>query len=144
MNRRHLAALIAERTMLRSMIDEIPAADVMDRGSLLAKLETIESQIAAGPTEREPAKARLTFVGRPVIGSHGIFADFGMKAVNGFAEAVAAVAASLTAPLRAMGPRVSPKHRVRSQNLSMSWTQASLPDTGSIHAIAERRRHGAT
>lgn len=104
MNRRHLAALMAERTMLRSMIDEIPAADVIDRGSLLAKLETIESQIAAGPTEREPAKARLTFVGRPVIGSHGIFADFGTKAVNGFAEAVAAVAASLTAPLRAMGP----------------------------------------
>jgi ribosomal protein S16 len=104
MNRRHLTALIAERKMLRGMIDEIPIEDVMDRGSLLAKLETIESQIAAIPTGREPAKARLTFVGRPVVGSYGIFADFGMKAVNGFAEAVAAVAASLTAPLRAMGP----------------------------------------
>ena len=31
-------------------------------------------------------------------------ADFGMKAVNAFSEAVTAVAASLTAPLRAMGP----------------------------------------
>jgi hypothetical protein len=104
MNSRYLAKLMAERSALLGMINETPDEDVVDRGSLVAKLEMIESQIATSPVEREPARARLTFVGRPVIGSHGIFADFGMKAVNGFTEAVAAVAASLTAPLRAMGP----------------------------------------
>ncbi len=53
---------------------------------------------------RSPARARLTFNGLPVIGSHSIFADFGMKAVSSFTDAVATVAASLSAPLAAMGP----------------------------------------
>ena len=49
------------------------------------------------------ARAKLTFDGVPVIRSHGIFADFGMKAVSSFTDAVASIAASLTTPLAAMG-----------------------------------------
>jgi hypothetical protein len=78
---------------------------VLDRGSLTARLEEVEHLLAeANINEREPARAQLTFNGRPVVGSYGIFADFGMKAVSGFTEAVAAVAATLAGPLFAKGP----------------------------------------
>lgn len=105
MNRQDALHLLGERSALQRMIADTPEEEVLDRGSLIARLEEVEYQIAqAQIDEREPARAWLTFKGRPVIDSHGIFADFGMKAVNSFTEAVAAVAASLTAPLAAMGP----------------------------------------
>jgi len=105
MNRQDLVHLLSERSSLQRMIDETPAEDVLDRGSLTARLEEIEHLLAeANINERVPARARLTFNGKPVVGSYGIFADFGMKAVNGFTEAVAAVAATLAGPLFAKGP----------------------------------------
>lgn len=105
MNRGDYLNLLSEKTALERMIAETPEDDVIDRASLSARLEAIEEALAHGkPEEREPARVRLTFKGRPVIGSHGIFAEFSMKAVNGFTESVAAMAASLTAPLAAMGP----------------------------------------
>lgn len=105
MNRQDALHLLGERGALQRMIADTPEEEVLDRGSLIARLEEVEYQIAqARIDEREPARARLTFKGRPVVDSHGIFADFGMKAINSFTEAVVAVAASLTAPLAAMGP----------------------------------------
>jgi hypothetical protein len=56
----------------------------------------------------------LTFNGAPVIGSHGIFANFGMRAVSGFTDAVAAVVASLAGPLASKG---AIPHRDQSQLL---------------------------
>jgi hypothetical protein len=50
-----------------------------------------------------PTRARLTFRGRPVVGNHGIFAEFGTAAVSKFADAIAALAASLEGPLGARG-----------------------------------------
>lgn len=100
MNRGEYLHLLGEKTALERMLAETPEEDVIDRASLAARLESVEQALAeAKPDEREPARVRLTFKGRPVIGSHGIFAEFGMKAVNGFTEAVAAMAAS--AALRA-------------------------------------------
>lgn len=104
MSHAKLFQLQAERSSLQRMIDETPPEDVIDRGSFQARLEMVEADLALMENLRLPARAKLTFSGRPVIGSHGIMADFGMKAVNAFSEAVTAVAASLTAPLRAMGP----------------------------------------
>lgn len=105
MNRQNYVQLLGERSALQRMIQETPAEDVLDISSLTARLEEIELRInEAGLDGREPTRARLTFNGRPVVGSYGIFADFGMKAVSGFTEAVAAVAASLTGSLAAMGP----------------------------------------
>ena len=97
--------LLAEKTFLSRDLSETPTTAMLTRSSLEARLRKVEAAIAtmdlAGPP---PARARLTFNGLPVVGSHGIFADFGMKAVNSFTEAVAAIAASLTAPLAPMGP----------------------------------------
>lgn len=104
MNHSKLFQLQAEHSSLKRMIEEIPQEDVLDRGSLQIRIDMVEAELAAIGTQRVPARARLTFSGRPVVGSHGIVAEFGMKAVNAFSEAVTAVAASLTAPLRAMGP----------------------------------------
>lgn len=105
MNRGEYLQLLAEKSAIERMIAETPEDDVLDRASLSARLKSVETILGQGkPDEREPARVRLTFKGRPVIGSHGIFAEFGMKAVNGFAESVTAMAASLIAPLAAMGP----------------------------------------
>jgi hypothetical protein len=97
--------LLAERTSLQRLLEEIPAEDVLDRSSLESRLETVEHELRRiTPPKREPARARLTFRGRPVVGQHGVFAEFGAKATSAFADAVAKVAAALSAPLALMGP----------------------------------------
>lgn len=96
--------LLAEQNFLREQLTGLPASARLTRMSTESRLRSIETQLAEMPVnERELARARLTFNGAPVIGSHGIFADFGMRAVSSFTDAVASVAASLTAPLAAMG-----------------------------------------
>lgn len=105
MNRDEHLHLLSEKRALERMLAETPEEDAVDRASLGARLSNVEDALAqVKPDEREPARIRLTFKGRPVIGSHGIFAEFGMKAVNGFAESVTAMAASLSTPLAAVGP----------------------------------------
>ena len=105
MNRLDYLHILGEKTALERMIAETPEEDLLDRGSLVARLEDIEERLAEGkPNEPDLARVRLTFRGRPVIGSHGIFAEFGAKAVNNFAEFLTAMAASLAGPLAAMGP----------------------------------------
>ncbi len=104
MNRGDYLHLLAEKTALEQMLAETPEDDVLDRSSLLARLNVVEEQIVqADSGAREPARVRLTFKGRPVIGNHGVFVEFGMKAVNSFTESVVAMAASLMGPLAAMG-----------------------------------------
>lgn len=105
MNNEDRQHLLAERTFLQRLLAKTPATGRLTRMSDEARLRKVEAQLAALPAdERTPARARLTFDGVPVIRSHGIFAEFGMKAVSSFTEAVASVAASLSAPLAAMGP----------------------------------------
>lgn len=105
MNRSEYFQLLAERTTLQRMLKDTPEDDIIDRASLNARLNKIESLLELAKLgEREAARVRLTFKGRPVLGSHGIFAEFAMKAVNGFTELVAAMAASLKAPLASRGP----------------------------------------
>jgi hypothetical protein len=112
MNRQQRMHLLAERTALQRMIAATPPEEIIDLGSLNVRLETVDRMLAESPEDtRQPARARLTFRGRPVVGSYGIFAEFGMEATKAFTDAVAAVAASFTAPLQAMGPI-----RNRSQN----------------------------
>ena len=105
MNNEDRLHLLAEQTFLRRDLAETPGTARLTRMSIEARLRKVDAELAALPVdERAPARARLTFDGVPVIRSHGIFADFGMKAVSSFTEAVASIAASLTAPLAAMGP----------------------------------------
>lgn len=105
MIRHDFVQLLGERTALQRMIESTPVDDVLDRGSLTARLEEIEYKLSeAKINESEPVRARITFNGRPVIGSYGIFADFGTKIIGAFNEAVTSVAASLSGGLAAKGP----------------------------------------
>lgn len=105
MNRSEYLLLLSEKHSLQGLLDDTPVEDAIDRASLQARLASIEDALRDGtPEARPPARARLTFRGAPVISSAGIFADFGMKVVDRFSEAIAAMAASTNAPLAAMGP----------------------------------------
>jgi hypothetical protein len=99
-------SLQSEISMLQQLLAEIPEDDVIDRGGIEARLQEIRRELPDldQVESRDRAKAVLTFRGRPVVGSHGIVAEFGAKATNLFADAVAAIAASLDAPLAASGP----------------------------------------
>ncbi len=97
----------AEQSAVQRMLAETPEEDVIDRLSLEARLDFLKSKVEAFSAldgVRIPVKARLTFRGKPVIGSHGILADFGSKAVSQFSDVIAAVAASLSGPLASTGP----------------------------------------
>jgi hypothetical protein len=97
MNLQEYKRLLAERSSLQRMLAEIPLEDVLDRSGLESRLKVVEAEIGSVTApDREPARARLTFRGRPVVGQHGIFADFGAKATSAFADAVAKVAAGLS------------------------------------------------
>lgn len=52
MNRGDYIHLLAERTTLQRMIDETPEEDVIDRGSLVARLEDVEAEIATVPPDQ--------------------------------------------------------------------------------------------
>jgi hypothetical protein len=104
-NRVEQQSLLSERAALVRMISETPAEDVIDLRSLDVRLEIINRELARHPVDnRLPAKARLTFRGRPVVGSHGIFAEFGMTATKAFTDAIALLAASMETHLAATGP----------------------------------------
>jgi hypothetical protein len=97
--------LIAEQVFLTERLAQLPSAARLMRRSAEARLQQVSELLAQMPAVVIPrASVKLTFRGRPVLGSEGILADFGMKAVSAFSDAVAAVAASLSAPLAAMGP----------------------------------------
>ena len=105
MNHLEYKRLLAERTCLQRMLAKIPVEDVFDRSSLQSRLAIIDGELSqVAPPSREPARARLTFRGRPVVGQHGIFAEFGAKATSAFADAVAKIAAGLSGQLSPMGP----------------------------------------
>lgn len=103
--RTELDHLLAERVALLRLLEDTPEADVLDRASIESRLDYVADAIATlAEHEAGAASAKLTFKGRPVIGTFGIFAEFGLKAVSAFTEAIAALAASAAGPLAATGP----------------------------------------
>lgn len=105
MNQQDRLQLLAEQTFLRGQLANLPNSALLTRMSDEARLKAIQTQLDHHPVdEQEPARTRLTFSGQPVIGSHGIFAEFAMKAVSSFTDAIAMVAASIFAPLAPTGP----------------------------------------
>jgi hypothetical protein len=105
MNRHEANQWLAERSALERMIADTPADEVIDLRSLRARLDVVNRKLDKQPLDtREPVKARLTFRGRPVVGSHGIFAEFGVTATKAFTDAIALLAASFETDLAATGP----------------------------------------
>lgn len=103
--REERAQLLAEKGTLQRMLLNTPESHAIDRASLKARLATVERRLASiVEDDRLPARARLTFRGKPVVGSRGVFAEFGMDVTRRFSEAVAMVAAANARPLAAAGP----------------------------------------
>ncbi|MEB0233391.1 hypothetical protein QN353_21460, partial [Undibacterium sp. 10I3] len=65
-------SMSSEIETLQELLDEIPAEDVIDRRSILARLEQAKARLPTLPEveSRERAKAILSFRGRPVVGTH--------------------------------------------------------------------------
>jgi len=105
MNMHEYRQLQAERAALQELISQVPESSVIDRLSLESRKQDVEAAIAAQPAPtREPTCVRLTFRGKPVVESYGVFADFGAAAVDKFTNAVATIGASQDVPLGARGP----------------------------------------
>jgi len=67
--------IASEIRELENLLAVIPEGNVIERMSLESRLESAKAALATLPQQRAP-KARLTFRGKPVFGSHGIAADF--------------------------------------------------------------------
>jgi hypothetical protein len=96
--------LESERRFLERQLDALPTTALLTRSSTQARIRQIDKQLSECVPRNQPATARLTFRGRPVVGSHGVFADFGSQATSAFTNAVSLVAAALLGPLASSGP----------------------------------------
>lgn len=104
MNLQEYRQLQGERTALAGLLARLPAESVIERMGLEARKREVEETLASQTApSREPVRARLTFRGKPIVGSHGMFATFGATAVSTFEEAVAAIGASQARALGARG-----------------------------------------
>ncbi|AZS80109.1 MULTISPECIES: hypothetical protein [Achromobacter] len=96
--------LTSEIRELERMLEDIPASAAIQRISIQNRLKTVRAALKSELASPQPSRVKLTFRGRPTIGSHGIAADFGGKATTAFADAFAAVVAGLNENLQLMGP----------------------------------------
>ncbi len=104
MNVQDYRFLLSEQGTLKKLISETSPGNVIGRMSLQARLRKVEEELKAyvGYSPRV-VNARLTFRGRPVVGSRGIYADFGTDAANTFAESVTRIGAGWRSSLPASG-----------------------------------------
>ncbi len=74
---------------LEKLIAETPEYEVIDLMSLQARLANINQKLKEMPEKfPEPARIKLTFRGKPVIKSHGIFAEFGTDIIAKFIDVI--------------------------------------------------------
>jgi len=97
-------SLLSEIRELELLLDGLPPTAVIQRLSLQNRLKSARQALERELAGPKPSRAKLTFRGRPVVGSRGIAADFGGKASIAFADAFAAVVAGLNESLHFMGP----------------------------------------
>nr|WP_298143055.1 hypothetical protein [uncultured Pseudomonas sp.] len=104
MSRNEIAHGMAELSFLKDLSSRSGVSKVSAM-SLASRAKRVETKLGrSSETAVQPAKAVLTYRGKPVWGTHGVLADFGMSATAAFNDAVATVAASLTGTLNSMGP----------------------------------------
>lgn len=95
MNIKELQQLYAEKATLEKLLAELSESSVIERMSLESRKKEVEDTLASQSIpSRQPIKTRLTFSGKPIVGSYGMFAEFAAAVVDAFAGAVTAVGAS--------------------------------------------------
>lgn len=124
MNLGEYRQLQAELGSLEQMIASTPDDFVIERLGLESRKAEIEHLLAAHPDLiRDPLRLRLTFRGKPIVGSYGMFAEFGATAVGTFTDAVAAIGASMS---RSLGKRGSLPQREEFRLLITGTTTGSF------------------
>lgn len=95
--------LSSEVNQLEELLKTLPAENLIERISLESRLAKVQQDLAAIP-DKEIEKIKLTFRGKPVLGSYGIAADFAAKAAGAFSESFSAIFAALSESLSSSGP----------------------------------------
>jgi hypothetical protein len=95
--------IASEINTLTDLLADIPADNLIERMSLMTRLDNAKAALGNVSMQPNP-KVQLTFRGKPVLGSHGISADFGSEATHAFGDAYTAIAAGFTRGLRTRGP----------------------------------------
>lgn len=97
MRQHRIHQLQAERNQLKGIISRIPDEEIINRLSFESRLDQVEEELKSLQHGfREPAKTILYFRGKPVVGTTGIVAQFGVKAVDQFNDLVMALAAQMS------------------------------------------------
>ncbi len=92
MNAHEFRLLLSERAALRDLIDRAPPGNVITKMSFENRLRRVEEQLESYEGySPHVVNARLTFRGKPVLGSRAVDAGFGLDAAKAFVEAVANV-----------------------------------------------------
>ncbi|CAN7205177.1 hypothetical protein [Brucella pseudogrignonensis] len=103
-------ALMSEVAELEAILARIPVSNVIERAGFEQRLKSARARLGQAADVFEPERTRLTFRGLPVVGSKGISAEFGSKAVVGFSDAFSAIIAGMKNPLNYMGPVPDKSH----------------------------------
>jgi hypothetical protein len=104
MNHDDYISFASEVKELEDLLARVPKENVISRMGLESRLKAAQEAIAGYNPLQLPKKARLTFRGRPVLGSHGASAEFAARASGFFTDAFSAVVAGISENLRYMGP----------------------------------------
>lgn len=96
--------IMSEIRELEELLKIIPEKNLIDRMSLQNRLDSANELLSDLSKNHSPSSAVLTFRGKPVIGTHGIFAEFASKATMAFSDAFVAVVAGLGDVLSDNGP----------------------------------------
>ena len=102
---RELHRFQAELATLDRLMNQLPAANVIERMSLEARKNEVSVALSAyqQTSYYEPVHVRLTFRGKPIVKSHGIFTEFAADVLDKFEDMVAAIGASQNFQLGARG-----------------------------------------
>jgi len=96
--------LEAEITALTKMIHSMPKDLILEREGFESRKKEIEAILERYPEpKKEAARGFITFRGKPVIGTQGIFVKFASEALGSFMDAVATVGDSMSGNLGARG-----------------------------------------
>jgi hypothetical protein len=96
----------SELASIKSILNEIPEDNVMERMGFENRLRELETKIAGitAQEKKQNLKFCLTFRGEPVFDSYGILANFGGKALDAFIELTHLTIASIQGKLTKTGP----------------------------------------
>lgn len=104
MNRSDYVFALSEREQVTKLLEKSPKGFSLGRISLESRLKNLNEYIAQADLRKyEPTKATITFKGPTVMGTHGISATFGSKAISIFNDAIAYVATAFNGALPSGG-----------------------------------------